>query len=93
MPNGKKTPIGKAISDEVRKDQGETPTFPHSEREFEEKSRGEIGDDPAAAVRKAREKAEIERVPGGDDIDEYGDKREALEDEEEIADNEDEGRV
>ena len=54
--------MNEAIADEVRKDQGETPTFPFSEREFAEKSVGETGDD---AMHNAREKAEIERVPGG----------------------------
>jgi hypothetical protein len=62
-PEAKKPrPINEAIADEVRKDQGMTPTFPFGEREFEEKSDGATED---AAVRAAREKAELERVPGG----------------------------
>ena len=36
MSNAKKrAPIGEALADEVRKDQGETPTFPFSERDVE----------------------------------------------------------
>jgi len=63
MPEDKKPrPLNEAIADEVRKDQGMTPTFPFGERELEEKSVGEVEDD---AVLDAREKAEIERVPGG----------------------------
>lgn len=50
------------ISDEVRKQQGETPTFPLGEETFEEKSTDEIAE---ATIREAREKAEIERTPGG----------------------------
>jgi hypothetical protein len=57
-----KKPVNEAIADEVRKDQGMTPTFPFGDREFEEKSAAEVEDEE---IRKAREKAEIERVPGG----------------------------
>jgi hypothetical protein len=34
----KRSTLGEAISEEVRKDQGETPTFPFSEREAEERA-------------------------------------------------------
>lgn len=62
LPDDKKPrPINEAIADEIRKDQGMTPTFPFGEREFEEKSVGETED---ARLRDAREKAEIERAPG-----------------------------
>jgi hypothetical protein len=57
-----KKPVNEAIADEVRKDQGATPTFPFGDREFEEKSAAEVEDEE---IREAREKAEIERVPGG----------------------------
>lgn len=40
-------PIGVVINDEVRKDQGETPTFPFGERELAEKlSGGDSGENP-----------------------------------------------
>lgn len=57
-----KKPVNEAIADEVRKDQGMTPTFPFGARDFEEKSAAEDEDEE---IREAREKAEIERVPGG----------------------------
>ena len=54
--------VSEAIAEEVRKDQGATPTFPFGERELEEKTADGLED---AAIREAREKAEIGRVPGG----------------------------
>ena len=64
MPNEvpQRKPVNEAIADEVRKDEGMTPTFPFGVREFEEKSGAEVEDEE---VREARDKAEIERVPGG----------------------------
>ena len=66
--------IGEAITEEVRKDQGETPTFPFSEREVEgdEALKGTVNDtapesrnEVDIALGVARERAEIERAPGG----------------------------
>jgi hypothetical protein len=64
MPNEvpQRKPVNDSIAEEVRKDEGMTPTFPFGDREFEEKSAAEVEDEE---VREAREKAEIERVPGG----------------------------